>query len=250
MNAWDHRTETLLAEARRLRPPGEAKRLVRQRLAASIALSTVAGATLSAKAAPLVGANLASAVKAGCAVAPGLTSGAAMSTPLLFLTPVTVGLALGLSAMTPSAVETPRPSVIQGQPQQRSTPTPHQATAPQSSFVTTTVPTPPMEQPSNTPPSTAHAPPALARQSELLEHARLVLRQGDPTLALRSIDAYRKEFPSGVFFFEALTLQASALCKLGRYDEGRNILRRLEASGVLVATLAQTKAHCDEGQTP
>jgi outer membrane protein assembly factor BamD (BamD/ComL family) len=70
----------------------------------------------------------------------------------------------------------------------------------------------------------------LGPQTELLEHARVVLRQGDPTLALRSIERYRHEFPNGAFFEEAVVLQATALCRLGRYEEGRALLKRLETS--------------------
>lgn len=246
MTTSDPRTLALLTQARRHRPPPQAKGDVRQKLAESVALSAATCALLSVKAAPLATAKLASAFKAGCAVTPGFTSSATVSTPLLLLAPITVGIALGLSAMTPSSPEPGHSRAVEPRAivQARRTPSktvvaPQPVTAPvvEAPTISATPVTP-------TAPAPALPPTSLNRQSELLEHARLVLRQGDPTLALRSLETYRREFPKGAFFFEALTLQATALCQLGRLTEGRTLLARLEASGAPASTLNLPRSLC------
>jgi hypothetical protein len=222
---------------------------VRKQLAASLALTSIAGTALTAKATPVATAKLASAFKAGCAIAPALSSGTVVSSPLVFLAPLTVGIALGISALTPTTPELIRSRAEPTQSQTRAVeaprPQPHAlrlpiapvVEAPKSEASTAIAPV--------IPPVTAQPTATLARQSELLEHARLVLRQGDPTLALRSIETYRKEFPNGAFFIEALTLQAASLCRLGRETEGRAIQKRLEAIGASPATLRLIDSYCN-----
>jgi hypothetical protein len=249
MTPWDDRTATLLANARTLRSPTDAKGNVRKQLAKSLALASIAGTALTAKATPLATAKLASAFKAGCAVAPTLGSGTVVGAPLVFLAPLTVGIALGISALTPNTPELIRP---------RAEPTQSQFSTVQAPRRQPHAPRPPIAPVVETPKTAASTviepviPPVisqtstpLARQSELLEHARLVLRQGDPTLALRSIETYRKEFPNGAFFTEALSLQAASLCRLGRISEGRAIQKRLEAIGASPATLRLIDSYCN-----
>jgi len=260
MTSWNPRIEQLLAESRRLAPPLGTKSCVRDRLASSIALSALAvgstaaagtaTGTASAKSSPWVFAKLASAVKAGCAIAPSTT--AAVSTPVLVAGPIAIGIALGLSAIAPSSVEFNSSTVRANAPTARVTPstkplvqaTRDNAIAPVPQQSTALLPT--KSQPS-VKPSSPSAPKYFARQSALLERARVVLRQGDAMLALRSLQDYQREFPNGTFFVEALTLESQALCQLGRVEEGRRLVERLEVVGAATGTLTQAKKLCDVG---
>lgn len=73
-------------------------------------------------------------------------------------------------------------------------------------------------------PSTAALPPAepsqLVRETQFLEKARTLLGQ-DAQLALRSLDAHRREFPHGALKLERELMAVDALLKLGRRQEAQ-----------------------------
>jgi hypothetical protein len=241
MTDFEGRMNELLAQARTLEPPEGASGVVRRRLASTLAVTAVVSLALPTKAAPLLGAKLSTAVEAGLGLAPSATASALASTASTLLAPVALGLVLGLTAIAPSAPEEPTHSTPTFRASPRENTSRH---APRSRPVATVVPlegerevigdeasrTAPAVASTKPDPGRAQARDPLRPQAELLEHARLVLRQGDPTLALRSIERYRREFPNGAFFEEAITLQASALCRLGRFAEGGALLNRLDAS--------------------
>lgn len=256
MSRWDQRSEALLAEARAVNPvPLGARERVRATLKGSIALAA-AGSAIGLSTTAY--AKLPAAVKAAGAAFPGATLGLAPLGPVSFFAPITVGLALGLSAISPSEVAFP----------QRATPAaslgPHEE---MRRSVIETVAARPSEQPLVSeatkparPASVAHpiasrpsAEPAYAslkQEATALEHARVVLRQGDAELALRLLDRHRDEFPHGALSFEALATRAVALCRLGQVNEAFGILARLELTAPGSGSVAQARAACGAAAGP
>ncbi len=251
MNHWDTRAETLLALARSVEQvPAGAKSRVRASVTTSIALSTVAGASVSVLADPTVLAKLPAAVKAASSILPAAAAASGTSVPLLYLAPVTVGLALGLSAISPSEVVTKVPAAELSAhapvacPPTASRRAPRPALAPVVAVVPERVATPKNVPSAASSGKSGMAPSSLAEEASLLEHARLVLRQGDLELALRLLDRHRKEFQNGVLFFEALATRAVVLCRQGKSDEGMLILSRLEGTAPGSGMLAQVRHAC------
>jgi hypothetical protein len=254
MNHWDTRAESLLALARSSETvPRGAKSRVKASIVASIALSGAAGATVSVMAAPAAFAKLPAAVNAASSVLPAAAAAAGTSGPIVYLAPVTVGIALGLSAISPSEVATTAPTAVSASApaakSPRASPLAKRRAEPRVTEVQadqdTTTPDPPSTA---SPGKSVNAPASLAEEASLLEHARLVLRQGDLELTLRLLDRHQKEFPKGVLFFEAMATRAVALCQKGRTDEGMQILSRLEATAQGSGMLPSVRQACRAGK--
>jgi hypothetical protein len=247
MNHWDARAEALLARMRTGNEvPADARSRVRSAVARSIALSAAAGASVSVVAAPTAMAKLPVAVKTASSLLPTAGTGGAAAA----LAPLAAGLALGLSAITPSevtvpplhaelvaaasAVAPPRATPVA----MTRSPTPHEMAGSKR-----------IEAPMRLPLAVASAKSVvassgLAEEASVLEHARLVLRQGDPRLSLRLLDQHRREFPHGALAFEASATRAEALCKLGRGAEGSSTLEQLEAAAPGSGVVARVRASC------
>jgi hypothetical protein len=250
MNHWDASAEALLARARRSEEvPEGARTRIRASVAASVALSAVAGASVSAVAAPTALAKLPAAVKAASSLLPAAGASVGSSGSIAFLAPMTVGVALGLSAISPSAVTTPvSPATSAGsvaavasvKTPQKGLPAPLRQIPAESARDEASVDVPAVAVSAKSNGSS----PSLAAEAAVLEHARLVLRQGDSELALRLLDQHRRDFPNGVLFFEALATRAVALCRLGRTEEGMRIGARLEATIPGSGSIAQVRHAC------
>jgi len=247
MNHWDARAESLLELARlNERVPDSAKCRVRASLMASIALS---GAAASVVAAPAALAKLPAAVKAASSVLPVAAAATVSFGPAAYLAPLTIGLALGLSAVSPSEIVTPiapmaSANALQLQPPRQSAARGVQV-APRIATVLPEAVTKDTVLPATvTSGKAAAGPNSLAAEASLIEQARLVLRQGDLDLTLRLLDQHRHEFPNGVLFFEALATRATALCRQGKAEEGRLILGRLEATTLGSGSLVQVHHAC------
>lgn len=246
MTNWDARAQSLLAHARgNDRAPAGTRARVKASVAASVALSATAGATATILSSHTALAKLPAAVKAASGLLPAASYVTASSGPVLFLAPVTVGVAIGLAAITPSQV-TPKAPVAAVAAQ-----------APQSTKVLNRLPvstaprawTAPAEvvakdAPASPVVSSKPVAPSLSEESSLLEHARLVLRQGDAELALRLLDRHRAEFPNGVLFFEALATRSVALCKLGQTEAALQVLSRLDATTSNRGLVARVRSAC------
>lgn len=254
MNHWDKRSEELLAKARADNPvPFGAKERVRDNLRGSIALA-VAGSAIGLSTTAY--AKLPVAVKAASAAFPGVASAVAPLAPTTFLAPITIGLALGLSAISPSEAVFPQPApaaaslgqaksrpplveTVVARPAERQGPSAETKQASPPSVATLAAPKPSAEPYSS-----------LKQEATALEHARVVLRQGDAELALRLLDRHRAEFPHGVLSFEALATRAVALCRLGRVNEAFGILARLEVSAPGSGSVAQARSACGAVAVP
>lgn len=259
MNHWDERAEVLLARARTVNPvPAGARQRVRESLKGSIAVAA-AGTALGL---PTACAKLPAAVSAGNAAVPAAAAAVAPLGPVTLLAPITVGLALGLSSISPS-------EVIERGPARVSAP----SASPVATSRTTAEPTakiPPDPHPIESLPQIAASATAssqersvnplaskssrepyssLSREATALEHARVVLRQGDAELALRLLGHYETEFPNGALGFEAMAIKAVALCRLGRANEGFSILARLEVAAPGSGIVAQSRAACGAATT-
>jgi hypothetical protein len=256
MSRWDPRSEDLLARARAANPvPSGAKGRVRETLSGSIAVAA-AGSAIGFSTTAY--AKLPVAVEAAGAAMPGAASALAPLAPTAFLAPVTIGLALGLSAISPSEAVFPQrtpPATASGAQQATRHPPPVEAKVVLHSE---------QQQPSTEPRQTvqtnvATAGPSkpkpephfgLKQEATAIEHARVVLRQGDAELALRLLDGYRNEFPDGVLSFEALATRAVALCRLGQISEAFGILARLEQTAPGSGSVAQARAACGAAAIP
>jgi hypothetical protein len=254
MNHWDARAEFLLAQARSSdNVPSGAKSRVKASIVASIALSGAAGATVSVMAAPTAFAKLPAAVQAASSVLPAAAAAVGTGGPIAYLAPMTVGIALGLSAISPSEVATTAPMALSASaPVTRSpsvSPLAPRRAEPRVTEVQARQDTAPQDMPSTARPGkSVNAPSSLAEEASLLEHARLVLRQGDLELTLRLLDRHQKEFPKGVLFFEAQATRAVALCRQGRTDDGMQILERLESTAQGSGMLPAVRQACRAGK--
>lgn len=255
MRHWDTHAESLLALARSAeRVPSGARSRVKTSIMASIALSGAAGVGVSAVTGATAMAKLPAAVKAASSVVPFAAAAAGAGGPIAYLAPVTVGLALGLSALSPSEGEPARSPVVNARtPAGRVADVRPSATGRVVSSVTAALPELDVSEPDATeemapPPASvgkvSPAPSSIGEEASLLEHARLVLRQGDSELTLRLLDQHRQRFPNGALFFEALATRAVALCRQGRISEGRQILTRLETTTAGSPALPQVRHAC------
>jgi hypothetical protein len=252
MNHWDARAEALLTQARSSEqvPVGAMSR-VKASVMTSIALSAAAGASASVMATPTALAKLPAAVKAASSILPVAAAAAGTSGPILYLAPVTVGIALGLSAISPSQVVTTGPlASLSGRAPVVKVPSASprvtgMALSPAAPIDGERGNRPQGMSSAASPAKSGTAPSSLAEEATLIEHARLVLRQGDFELTLRLLDQHRQEFPNGVLFFEALATRAVALCRQGKTDEGMQILGRLEANLSGSGMLAQVRRSCN-----
>lgn len=256
MNHWDRRAERLLIQARSVETiPEGARARVRASLSATIAIAGAAGAasvTTSALA------KLPAAVKAASTLMPSALVASAQATATLYLAPVAVGLALGLSAVGASeaifrgSAASVSSNVRAGESQNTTSARPPKALGDLATVANEPAPTINPAEPDVA--VTRAAPsgkkpvrlvPSLTEEANLLERARLVLRQGDPELSLRLLDQHRREFPEGALLYEAQTTRAIALCRSGRTDEGLRILSRLEATSQASGMLAQVRLNCE-----
>jgi len=69
----------------------------------------------------------------------------------------------------------------------------------------------------------------LVHEVAMIEGAHAALERGDEARALVILDAHAREFPGGTLAEERLALRARALCASGRFDAGREAVRRLAA---------------------
>lgn len=256
MNRWDKRSEALLAKARTVNPvPLGARERVRATLKGSIALAA-AGSAIGLSTTAY--AKLPAAVKAAGAAFPGAALGLTPLGPVALFAPITVGLALGLSAISPSQVAFPqrvapaasfgshddrRPSLIETVPPRAS-----EQLAPSEESQRATPAS--VAQPAVSKRSAEPRYSSLKQEATALEHVRVVLRQGDAELALRLLDRHRDEFPHGVLSFEALATRAVALCRLGQVNEAFGILARLELTAPGSGSVAQARAACGAAAGP
>lgn len=252
MTHWDARAQALLEQARLRRTASAGTRSrVKASVAASVALSATAGATAVVASSQTAFAKLPAAVKAASALSPAATGVVGLGSIAPYFAPVFVGVTVGLSAITPSEVTQRAPIVA-----------PHVSrTNPRvgGDVAKPLAPPVPLQRPSIelktedlSVRETATQPPvkssmgvsSLAAEVDLLERARLVLRQDDPSLAIDLLDQHRREFPRGALFFEALATRAIALCKLGQMETAIQVLSRLEATAVNSGLAAQVRASC------
>jgi hypothetical protein len=260
MNHWDARAQTIIANAREQeRVPPQARARIRSALLASVAVSTLTGTVAQAKAAPWALAKLPAAAQAASAVLP---STLAVSSPFAVLAPLTIGVALGLSAIAPSQSTTPRPVVDSPRPSepvelpQASSRLPRQhgpaplepalaIAPPVSRRVAPALPTVQMPVSSE---SVAPTPADdVSAEAELLGRARLMLRQGDAALSLQLLDRYEQSYPHGVLHLECLAMRATANCHAGRTGVGLRLLSELEAIAPQSGFLDSIRAACGAG---
>lgn len=69
--------------------------------------------------------------------------------------------------------------------------------------------------------------PHLEAEIELLRAAQVALQKGDSRRALSALNKHRRLFPGGMLRQEREAARAVALCELGRYDQGRQVAKRL-----------------------
>jgi hypothetical protein len=93
----------------------------------------------------------------------------------------------------------------------------------------------------------AHAVPAsdsLAEEVSVLRNARAALDRGDPTQALRLVDAHETRFHRGTLYEERLATQVLALCALGRISAARAAAQALEQAAPRSPHLPRVRASC------
>ena len=201
--------ESLLVHAaREERAPSRTRLAVR----AAVGLATGAGAATAAGSAAAAGAQTATGAVGIVVLAKYVILGAAIGA-------TTLGVARYAEAPTPSATTASSAGVATEAPTARKA-VDELAPAPDAAGTATdpvVVAPPPIETAATSSPtaSAAQGTPSLAREIALLDQARSAVRAHDGAQALRSLDRYGKEFPSGQMAAEATLLRIDALVQTG-----------------------------------
>lgn len=118
------------------------------------------------------------------------------------------------ASVDPPPVPSPAPSVPPSQLKQQATPRP----APRA--VVESGPTPP-----------APAPAGFDEELQLIETARVAIRQHDAAAALVAIDEHARRFATGQLVTERMHTKIKALCMAGRPSDARALVAQLDTSG-------------------
>ncbi len=87
---------------------------------------------------------------------------------------------------------------------------------------------------------------SLAEEARLLAKAKTSLRDGDFAGALALADAHAERFPEGLLLEERRVARATALCRLGRQEEGRLEIEHIRKSSPGSVALAALAAQCGQ----
>jgi hypothetical protein len=206
MNDSGRDATALLDAARRAgQGPPFARRRVRERVLASVAMGSVTSTALVAEAAMLpVGATVAGSVTIGAikAFVAGTAVGVVLTTAVSTLLP-------HRAARAPAPVPSEQRAAVE--PQNVRAEGPALVPAPSA---TTSAPVLPGS-------SRSVSKSSIAEETLLLGKAQVALRQGQPRVALELLDQYRTDYPRGVLQEEATAARVVALCALGRSADGR-----------------------------
>jgi hypothetical protein len=95
------------------------------------------------------------------------------------------------------------------------------------------------------PPARTSSEDTLGLEVASLRSARARLQAGDPSHALRELDAYLARFPHGTLQREQLGLRALALCELGQREAGRALVERIRRDTPGSAQLGRLSLACE-----